>query len=316
MATKATQVDVAALFRRDTPKWDPKASQRTADVYTGVNQLTAPYTTLQNLKRKADVKERGQLIAMRPDNRDAADILYFSRFPRDMKVKFAAGLGKEEIPGRAFPVFQWICGKGATIEVELFFYDAWLSIPDISGRTTRPKAAVASVWFERYVQSGDNTGAMVQPAEIYFILGNNPPVRVLIDSVDIEQGMFISEEGSHIPQSVAATVKMQRHEPVELVSPYRPRQLTPRDFLFEAQGNATGAKSSTTPGGPDQDAPSMRSLSDRANLRFTREEIEDLEGSAWYEDAWYEEVASVWGRVLLGEGAPPADTPGALIQFY
>lgn len=180
---------------------------------TGVNSLV-PYVEADREERRGT---KGAFIALDPDNPEFRDVLFFSRYPTGLQEVPEHVIVSREIPGRSHPVIQRTGGNGAKFRLQAMFYDAFLTFSE-----EIPPAAAARLWAERHIIRGDNiTGLSVPDMEIWYQQGNQEPIRVEINSIQMDLGFFDIADN---PQRVDMAIEFQLYVPVELISPFKPKK--------------------------------------------------------------------------------------------
>ena len=208
-------------------------------------------------------KAKGAIYALDPDDHSRGDALYFSRYPTDLTEKIESLLAAENLPGRAYPVFQMMGAKGVQLSTELWFCDAHMwSMGPASGffsmgsvsvggnpgpvedftppeliRTASPLGTLAEQarkFFEFYMVGHDGTGLALPPVDMFLHWGGRLyPIPIVIKSVDIKQEDFTSEDtplndvrgGAGTPQTVTVRLEMDIYLPLRTVNVFQPKKL-------------------------------------------------------------------------------------------
>lgn len=206
-------------------------------------------------------KAKGAIYALDPDDHSRGDVLYFSRYPTDLTEKIEALLASENLPGRAYPVFQMMGAKGVQLSTELWFCDAhmWsmgrtmfvtMGAPEYNGvagdpidfigptpiQTHRPLGTLAEQarkFFEFYMVGHDGTGLALPPVDMFLHWGGRLyPIPIVIKSVDIKQEDFTSEDtplndvrgDAGTPQTITARLEMEIYQPLRTVNVFQPKK--------------------------------------------------------------------------------------------
>lgn len=204
---------------------------------------------------------KGAIYALDPDDLSRGDVLYFSRYPRELIELIEAMLASDTTPGRAYPAFQQMGAKGVKLSTELWFCDAFLwsrhlraSVGEISSNHLKAQATLAEqarTFFEFYVAGHDGTGLALPPADLYLHWGDRlMPIPIVIERVELRQEDFTSApEGPRagykpggVPQTLTVKLDMQVNVPLRVSDPFRPKKPEP------PKGKPPRGKTCITPG--------------------------------------------------------------------
>lgn len=199
---------------------------------------------------------KGAIYALDPNDSSKGDVLYFSRYPKDLTETIEAALASDTAPGRAFPAFQQMGAKGVKLSTELWFCDAFMwsrgsqfvtvYAPEYNGvrndptdfqMLTVPKGATgtlaeqARTFFEFYLAGHDGTGLALPPADVYLHWGGRDlPVPIIIERVEMKLEDFTSPpigaranyKPGGVPQTVTVRIDMQVNVPLRVTNPFQP----------------------------------------------------------------------------------------------